>query len=372
MKRIYTIAILVFLTTSFISAIDYQSVGKGDWYVGSTWNWNKIPANNDAATIKHAVVASADIVLPVTIIIDEYKSLISSANMRIQNNCTLWVKSNAYLEVNNLQLDNGCTFIVEENATLEVLGDFTIKNNSDIITLVIEVDGTINVAGEFENKLHGEVYGSGQICAGIFSGGGSTFGTIPNSSFLPGTCASGNVLPVELVDFNASRNNGEVILSWQTASEINNSHFEIERSNDGKSFSAVDVTMGKGTTSEFSSYTYIDQYAPKCNSFYRLKQVDFNGEYSYSNIVMVETELDFSGFSVYPNPVISELIIDNRASAEAFGSSFSIHDISGKMVYKSDVTSETQTIDVSGLQAGIYYVTIESGNTSASRMVIKE
>ncbi|AFH50644.1 Hypothetical protein IALB_2941 [Ignavibacterium album JCM 16511] len=110
-------------------------------------------------------------------------------------------------------------------------------------------------------------------------------------------------LPVELVSFAANVVNGKVKLSWTTATEINNSGFEVERNSDG-TFKSIGFVDGRGTTNERQSYSFIDENPGRGIIQYRLKQVDFNGTYSYSDVVEVDlsTPTSFDLAQNYPNP----------------------------------------------------------------------
>ncbi len=112
------------------------------------------------------------------------------------------------------------------------------------------------------------------------------------------------ILPVELTSFAALSDGKEIILSWTTATELNNRGFEIQRSIDGTGFFTVGFVEGKGTTTNPQRYSYSDKNPGNGKIFYRLKQVDFNGSYEYSDVI----EVDFKAFNSYlleqnyPNP----------------------------------------------------------------------
>ena len=95
-------------------------------------------------------------------------------------------------------------------------------------------------------------------------------------------------VPVELTSFTATSNGKEVILNWSTATELNNQGFEIERSEDNISFNTIGFVPGFGTTTEPKSYSYSDQSVNSGTNYYRLKQVDYDGSYEYSDVVEVE------------------------------------------------------------------------------------
>ena len=111
-------------------------------------------------------------------------------------------------------------------------------------------------------------------------------------------------VPVELTSFTAISNGKEVILNWSTATELNNFEFEVQRSFEGSEFFTVGVVYGKGTTTERQDYTYCDKNLSDGKYSYRLKQVDYDGSFEYSDVI----EVDFRAFKSFlleqnfPNP----------------------------------------------------------------------
>lgn len=111
-------------------------------------------------------------------------------------------------------------------------------------------------------------------------------------------------VPVELTSFIATSNGKEVILNWSTATELNNLGFEVQRSADAKEFFTVGFVNGHGTTTEQHTYTFSDKNLSNGKNFYRLKQVDYDGSYEYSNVIEVEWKA-FNTYLLeqnYPNP----------------------------------------------------------------------
>ena len=111
-------------------------------------------------------------------------------------------------------------------------------------------------------------------------------------------------VPVELTSFAANISDRKVILNWQTATEINNSGFSIQRSNDNVSFKEIAFVQGHGTTTDKSVYSYTDNSALSGKYYYRLKQLDFNGSFSYTSSIEVNIGIpkNFSLDQNYPNP----------------------------------------------------------------------
>lgn len=183
------------------------------------------------------------------------------------------------------------------------------------------------------------------------------------------------VLPVNWLVFDAKSQHKDVLLSWSTASEQNNSHFEIERSSDVRNFEFAGKVEGNGTTTNINSYQFIDAGAfAKANSdvlYYRLKQVDFNGDFAYSEIRVVrqnEAELKQS-VAAYPNPFHNELFVQlNNAD---IGCEMRLMDVTGKTWYAQTAKVGVQTIKVNELPAGVYFLQVVSKTATTTIKVTK-
>jgi hypothetical protein len=170
-----------------------------------------------------------------------------------------------------------------------------------------------------------------------------------------------NPLPVELTSFTASSLNGSVILEWSTASETGNRGYEIERSTDKISFIMAGFVNGSGTTSETKRYSFTDAVSGISGTvYYRLKQLDFDGSFNYSDIAAVNIEQpeNYKLSQNYPNPFNPSTVISYQL-AEAGNVSLNIYDVLGNLV-KSVVSeyqeagSYTNTVNFDGLSSGTY------------------
>jgi len=159
-----------------------------------------------------------------------------------------------------------------------------------------------------------------------------------------------NPLPVEWLSFEAiKRNNDGVDLSWSTASEVNNDYFEIERSENGKDFGAIASVEGNGNSSAVSTYQYTDSQPLNGTSYYRLKQVDFDGQYEYSDIRAINIA---TAYFVYPNPADTHLKVLGLSDQQL---RVRMLDLQGKEVNVA-ITQDGDEInvDTSGLDRGYY------------------
>jgi hypothetical protein len=128
-----------------------------------------------------------------------------------------------------------------------------------------------------------------------FSGGGISVRVSPDTS----------VLPVTLLYFTGSLVGDKVLLNWETASELNNDFFAVEKSLDGRTWSTIGIVKGNGTTTKPHKYSFVDVSPFIGDNYYRLRQVDFDGSFDYSRIIVINvgTDVARSGFiGVYPNP----------------------------------------------------------------------
>lgn len=153
------------------------------------------------------------------------------------------------------------------------------------------------------------------------------------------------VLPVELMEFKAINSQMEVQLNWSTAMEQDNSHFVVERMLEGQPFAAVGTVAGAGNSSSLLRYSYADANAPTGQLYYRLKQVDEDGTYSYSNIIAVSRAVATKIFTkIYPNPTEGAESVDISATGFAEGCSVDItlRDAMGRNLHHQTVKAGTQ------------------------------
>jgi len=181
------------------------------------------------------------------------------------------------------------------------------------------------------------------------------------SHFSPWTLAnSSQPLPIELVSFTANNENNKYVLTdWITASEINNDHFEIERSKDGLNFEFVGKIPGAGNSNQTLYYSLNDDAPLSGLSYYRLKQVDFNGDFTYSEIVPVQFNA-LQSVSIFPNPNDGNFTLSYNFTSQINNienAYLQIFDITGRVVYSYSLASMKgyETIDASLLTNGIYY-----------------
>lgn len=186
----------------------------------------------------------------------------------------------------------------------------------------------------------------------------------------------GCLLPIELSEFKAvAIDNERVDINWTTVSEDNNDFFTVEKSKDGETFEEVGTIDGAGTTQSAQVYAFIDRSPYSGVSYYRLKQTDFDGMFSYSDFQTVFIETALSDLSIYPNPVKgnSKVMFELGASGQV---NLVVSDLSGKSLIASEhkVVLGSNTIDVntSQLTTGMYLLTVNNATESKTiRFVVK-
>ena len=170
-------------------------------------------------------------------------------------------------------------------------------------------------------------------------------------------------LPIELLNFSATQlDNESVSLDWQTATEINNDYFTIERSENGLDWNELYKIDGAGNSSDLLSYSRTDKHPLMGLSYYRLKQTDLDGEFEYSKMISVNV-IDMNNLQIFPNPTNSYITIMGK---EVEFSEVIVYNTLGQDV--TELTKEIITngkqlvIDLSELNTGFYY--IKTKNTS--------
>jgi hypothetical protein len=131
-------------------------------------------------------------------------------------------------------------------------------------------------------------------------GGGNSFASIDLITITVDYTLS--PMPIKLLEFNAQQLGQQVKLDWKTATEINNDYFTLERTTDGTHFETFDTIEGAGNSIHNLSYTGFDETPLKGTSYYRLKQVDFNGDFTFSKLRAVNFNGDEAVLGAYPNP----------------------------------------------------------------------
>ena len=189
--------------------------------------------------------------------------------------------------------------------------------------------------------------------------------------------AGSNPLLISLLNFSGNLEENNAVLQWQTATEENSSYFTILRSTNGISFTPVGNVNAAGNSTIVQNYQYTDNLSSILNApviYYRLQEVDKNGNYIYSGIIAIKLNSQDSYFIIYPNPVKDILnIINEKISGNAI---ITLFDINGKkLLLQQQSVQPGSNIEINmsqGFAPGIYLLNVSSGTTSIEKKIIKE
>jgi hypothetical protein len=177
-------------------------------------------------------------------------------------------------------------------------------------------------------------------------------------TFSPFTVAEGgSALPVEMVYFYANCSEGDVELNWQTASEHNSDYFQLETSLDAVNWEIVQTIPAAGFSQELLNYSAVDQDAARNKKYYRLKQVDFNGEFEMYGPLKADCAVESSDISLYPNPCETQVTV-SVASQISTELNYTLISPEGKVLENKQMAVQSGmtafTLDVSNYPSGMY------------------
>lgn len=154
------------------------------------------------------------------------------------------------------------------------------------------------------------------------------------------------VLPVSMSYFDVLDRSGSAFLVWETEQEVNNDYFTVERSIDAKNWEPIGRIAGAGTSAVKNSYEFQDRSTPSGTLYYRIKQTDFDGKFTYSLIRSIE--IDRQTLSISPIPASDQITVS--------GSSNNLKIISTAGTLIKEVKADIEQVDISALESGVYYL----------------
>lgn len=191
-----------------------------------------------------------------------------------------------------------------------------------------------------------------------------------------------DITPVELISFTVDLIDKTAVLKWTTATELNNRGFEIERFQNSEkeglnNWEKIGFVEGKGTTSERSDYVFIDKNLTVNKNLYRLKQVDYDGKFTYSNVLELDTEglvFNFELNQNYPNPFNPSTVIGLQLPVDGYVT-LKVYDILGKEVVtllneEKEAGMHEIIFNAENLPSGIYLYSIEAGGKKLARKML--
>ncbi|HET6256314.1 MAG TPA: G8 domain-containing protein [Puia sp.] len=315
-SKFYLFLLLAFISTGLKAATNTAIVNGGNWSSAGTWSLARIPANGDN------IVISAGY----TVIFDNSSSL---------NGVTINISGTLNFSQNNtLALDAASTVIIGSGGSITA----THATPNELLTIAGKT--------KYDGKNDGTITGPAEATAAT--------GSSP-------TGFTNIVLPVTFVSFSANRSNDAVQLIWNTTNEINNSHFEVERSADGTNWETIGE-VAAGTSSLADSYTYTDESAPSAQTQYRICQIDVNGNFIYSTIVLVSgTQTTTAQPTIIASGKTISIFPANASGNRLF---VRVITISGQVLQQQSFETASARIDltVSTSTVGVYVVQVTDGS----------
>jgi hypothetical protein len=261
-----------------------------------------------------------------------------------------------YWDISRGNLSTPARIAIGWDATMNVVAP------NDIV--VAHYNSTLN---KWENIMNGNI-ASGTASSGVAVSDYTT-------SFSPfgfGSGNGGNALPVELLSFSGSENNGEVILNWRIASQINNDMFQIHKSKNAKNWELVGAVRGNGSTNAEFNYYLIDETPYMGSSYYQLTQIDYNGKTEvFKPIVMnIESTIELT---ISPNPVDDVLYLTMNETIHGT-TKILIMNVIGKTIYQKTFIGDFNTLklNVEKYRKGYYLLSIDNNEKKGTLKFIKE
>lgn len=216
--------------------------------------------------------------------------------------------------------------------------------------------GSILVRGSYDNRI--SLTGIGEFCkTGTFTnlnsipsdlnGDKGNPPSMPHTRYVNGDCVGTSTLPIELIDFSVTKKDGKIYYEWITAAEINNHYFEIQVSVDGITWEVIKTIDGAGNSNEILYYNYNSE-SNDYIKYVRLKQVDFDGLYSYSNVKVL---YDNGELNIYPNQRGFSISSNSESNVYIFS-------INGNLVNNIIIPSGYHEIRLDNYSSGIYFIRI--------------
>lgn len=184
------------------------------------------------------------------------------------------------------------------------------------------------------------------------------------------------VLPVELVSFTAQAENQQVILKWITASELNNNGFEVQRGINKTEFATIGFVRGEGTTTNQKEYSYIDRELADGKYYYRLKQIDYNGNYEYSKAIEIDVRIldEYTLEQNYPNPfnavTIIGYVLKENANAKLVLLNAIGEEIAVLVNEEQDKGYHKVEFSAKELSSGVYFYQLRAGDFIETKKMI--
>lgn len=341
-----------------------EGAGGGIGSIGATVLDNNTIVNNTANTGGGVDVRGGDIDMNSTIIANSIASAGAIQDLLVNSATDFGINSNNLVETCSSALS--CpTFSVTADPQLKALADNGGCTQTHLPCLgspVIDA-GETGISGTTDQRSLGAPIDD-LLTPNTGAGDGNDIGSVELQA---------NELPVELISFQARWTDEGGLLTWGTASELNNSGFEVQYSKDGLNWEQIAFVKGSGTTLEEKTYKWLDKDIKHGQNYYRLKQIDYDGQFSFSLIrnIYFDKEVEVQ-FMLYPNPAKEQVFF--QFSEERWSEEyclFQLYDGHGRMVRKW-VRYDNGPLNLDDLPSGIYILSAYYGTLHFKELLVKE
>ena len=355
---IFALSILAFIP-AIHSQTNYYTTGMGQWTF--SWNWSpsypgEIIAAGDTVFVQHFVSnnTTSGITINGVLVIESSGIVIGNQNIttnssgeiinrgalalseQIHNYGNLynsnWISSD-YMYIEGYLCNSG-TISISDGEIMDLYGG-TVECGGTLLTdeIRVENDGAEVAVLRDLNICRGD--GDDPIIDKVS-------GTVDTATIE----VCGRALPVELYTYSVKLEDNQVRIDWSTATEIDNDYFVVERSSDGYSFEEFARVEGSGNSTSIRNYGISDEFPFEGVSYYRLRQVDFDGKMTFFDIKTVENKngyVDKNGITVFPNPIMEHSKFE--IGLEGFGGEIvqiKIQNMNGFLIYSNEIEIEQQ------------------------------
>ena len=339
-------SIAMLMTNSY--ATNYYSTQDGLWS-SPTWSRSGHNSSNNLTTIPCNLNGNDSI-----FIMHNINNLCGTV-VSFGGNAILVIRPSAQLSLGGLDIGGSFKAIIQPIGCMVINGDLTMTGNTEIV-----VDGSLVVNGNVALSRNAYVCGHGM---GHATG---TISTRGNSSWCQ------DLLSIELAHFEISQREEGVLLEWVTVTELSNELFVIERSFDGQIFEEIDDVLGAGDSDQPLFYNYIDNAIFKDIEwvYYRIKQIDFDGQFSYSKTaVIAPIQQNFNvKVQIYPNPTTGYFIV--QINEDISDGTIQIYDMLGNLKESLNLKGQRTEVSLQNWVSGTYVVVINIGNEQSRQKIV--
>ena len=323
MKAFYTLFFFILATASSFSQTYYvyTAVGNGQWNTVSNWS---IAQRTDGKK-KNKVIIPA------------------GRNIVADNNVNYLGLGDVEVELSGkLTLATSTKLLLSANSVIKIEGG---NINGNVNTQQILIGGVVKYDGSLDMVKTGFTYAD------------NTTGVSPNGFFTP------SILAVHFVNFSAVKTTkSNVLLTWTTSEEVNNKHFNLQKSVDGVNWKQIATVFPQTVNDNQKTYQYTDPNVATGQIYYRILQVDLDGSYTYSEVRTVNGDVTGSTIKAYASSP-DVIVLESTGGALAAGSKVSVLTSTGQLVFRTSIQQQTKvSIRTNKQLSGIYIVSVEQSN----------